>query len=271
MSRSNVPLPIFKVLSILLVAVVAGCTAVLDVTSYGFAQAHTNTLVEGAGFKHRVVSKKGTGTRLHVYIDGDGRPWETRIKRAENPSPERVLALELMALDTHPTLFLGRPCYFVSNDSRCDNDKWWTSHRYSQEVVHSMSAVIDKYAGDYDSIVLMGHSGGGAIAFLLASQRDDVSALVTLAANLNTTLWTQQHRFAPLYGSLNPASAQPLDAAVGQYHFLGEQDTNVSPRVVSSIADKQTNAVFEILPGLDHSCCWTQAWPGILDRSGLAD
>ncbi|MFK7977759.1 MAG: alpha/beta fold hydrolase [Halioglobus sp.] len=256
-------------LLLLFAGLIAGCTAVLDASDYGLSQAYSNKVVKGSGFKHRVVFKKGVGSRLHVYVDGDGRPWETRIKRSENPTPERALALELMALDEHPALFLGRPCYFVPTVSPCDQNKWWTSHRYSQDVVSSMSAVIDRYSENYDSIALVGHSGGGTIAFLLASQRDDVSVLVTLAANLNIALWAKQHSFSPLYGSLNPVTVPQLDSTVNQFHFLGESDRNVSSAVFTSIAKHQKLARFERLPGLDHSCCWGDAWPDLLAKTGM--
>lgn len=251
-------------LALVLAVTVVGCTPLLDVSTYSLAQPYTNSVVPGQGFKHRVVFKEGAGTRLHIYLDGDGRPWETRNKRAENPTPDKALALELMALDARPALYLGRPCYFVSNDENCDNSRWWTSHRYAQDIVTSLNAVVDNYAGNYESVVLIGHSGGGTLAFLMASQRSDVSTLVTLAANLDIALWARQHRFAPLYGSLSPADVPPLDAGVRQFHFLGDQDTNISPQVVSTVASGQPDAQFRRLPELDHACCWIDVWESLL-------
>lgn len=259
-----------RALALLLAVVVVACTPALDVSNYALSQPYANKVVAGAGFKHRVVYKQGTGKRLHIYLDGDGRPWETRITRAADPTPERALTLELMALDAQPALYLGRPCYFISSDSSCNDSRWWTSHRYSQAIVTSLSAVIDGYADGYESIVLIGHSGGGTLAYLLAGQRTDVSTLVTLAANLDISLWAKQHRFAPLYGSLNPAEQPPLSPGIRQFHYLGDEDTNVSPQVVNRVVGRLPHAQVQILQGLDHSCCWRSVWENLLAAIDVA-
>lgn len=238
----------------------------LDVSGYGFDRSVNNRIVSGGQFDHRVVYKAGQGERLHVYIEGDGRPWETRISRAKDPTPERALTLELMALDPAPAIFLGRPCYFVRHVSDCKDDRWWTSHRYSEPVVAGLDAVLDRYAQSYSGIVLIGHSGGGTLAYLLAARRDDVEVLVSLAANLDHNLWVQAHRFAPLYGSLQPAHVSPLPDAIRQRHFLGMLDRNVTPPMIERVIADSPSASLERLPGVDHSCCWMRVWPQVLQR-----
>ena len=245
----------------------AGCTAVLDTSRYNFSESVTNTVVEGTLFKHRVITKAGMGRQLHVYIEGDGRPWSSRITRAEDPTPARALTLDLMSMDESPAIYLGRPCYFLRRDAICEDDRWWTSHRYSEKVVESMNHVLDKYAGDYDSVRLVGHSGGGTLAYLMTAAREDVDALVTLAANLNVSMWVRQHRYAPLYASLSPAKLPPLPASVRQAHYLGSLDTNVRPDMIRSVVAQQPSATVHILPGLDHVCCWDKVWPEILEGS----
>lgn len=257
----------YTVLSVFIALLFVGCATVLDVSSYGLSSPWSNRVVNGEGFKHRVVFSEGVGNRLHVYIDGDGQPWETRVTRAANPTPERALMLELMALDSRPAVYLGRPCYFVKKDPRCDDSKWWTSHRYSQEVVASLSQALDSLSHGYDSLVLIGHSGGGTLAFLLAERRSDVSVLVTLAANLDLTQWARLHSFGPLYGSLNPASFAPLPERIAQYHFLGDRDGNVPPQIIRQFVQRQTSAHFEILPGVDHTCCWAGIWLDLMRRT----
>lgn len=249
---------------LVLTALVAGCTAVLDTTDYGFREAVNNRVLEGMPFTHRTVFKPGEGRRLNVYIEGDGRPWATRVTRAEDPTPRRALMLDLMSQDPGAALFLGRPCYFLRSDTHCDSDKWWTSHRYAQEVVDSMAAVLDQFAGDYDSLQLIGHSGGGTLAYLLAAQRPEVTAVVTLAANLNLTLWARDHRYAPLYGSKNPLEVTPLPPRIRQYHFLGSLDANVRPEIIESVVSGQPSAQLTIVAGVDHVCCWASLWPELL-------
>lgn len=257
-------LPPLAILLLALPVLVAGCAAVFDVSDYGFDQPVSNRTVASTQFNHRVISKPGQGNQLHVYIEGDGRPWETRISPAQDPTPTRALTLELMALDPAPALFLGRPCYFVRRDAPCADDRWWTSHRYGREVVESLDTVLDRYAPDYSGVVLIGHSGGGTLAYLLAARRDDVEALVTLGANLDHTLWARDHRYAPLYGSLQPAKMPPLPASLRQLHYLGVLDRNVSAAMISNVIADSPSASLERVTAVDHSCCWPRVWPQVL-------
>ncbi len=54
------------------------------------------------------------------------------------------------------------------------------------------------------SLTVVGYSGGGAIAALLAAERDDIDRLVTVADNLDYRAWTSKNRMKPLKGSLSP-------------------------------------------------------------------
>lgn len=252
-----------KTLVLLLGLLLAACTSPgLDrqARKLGF---DAPTRVAGAPFQHRLVYAPGVGRVLHVYIEGDGRPWIGEDRIATDPSPERALMLELMATDVAPRLFLGRPCYFGIDDTHCD-PRWWTDARYSEAVVASMNVALDSVAGGYDGLVLLGHSGGGTLAMLLAGRRQDVLAVVTLAGNLDIASWAQWHDYTPLRGSLNPATQPPLDAAVTQWHYLGAGDEKILPAMVQEAVARQPAASFYLLPGTDHSCCWAQWWPRVL-------
>lgn len=221
-------------------------------------------LVRGGAFSHRTIFKPGSGSRLHVYIEGDGRPWVTPRSIARDPTPRSPLLNQLMAADPAPALYLGRPCYFDTGDAACDDAKWWTSHRYAAEVVDSLHQALAGYAHRYDSLVLIGHSGGGTLAYLMSTQRDDVAALVTLAGNLNVSLWTQQHGYTPLTGSLDPAQRPALKDSIKQRHYRGTQDERISPAMITSVTGHQPNARYIEIEGADHSCCWASHWPQIL-------
>lgn len=172
--------------------------------------------------------------------------------------------LELMAQDNAPALYLGRPCYFSTGDDLCSDSRWWTSHRYAKAIVDSLNAVLDQHVSNYSSATLIGYSGGGTLAYLVAAARSDVESLVTLAANLNVGLWGRMHGYTPLTGSLDPATAPPLRQGIGQWHFWGDRDTNISAQVITSVLQLQDGVVLKVLPGVDHSCCWHQEWPAVL-------
>jgi hypothetical protein len=88
--------------------------------------------------------------------------------------------------------------------------------------------------------------------------------VVTIAANLDTGAWTALHRFTPLTGSLNPATAAPLPAGIRQLHLAGGRDSNVAPAIVRSVALRQPEARYVEVAAFDHVCCWLEQWPALM-------
>lgn len=219
----------------------------------------------GTQFQHRVVFKAGTGRSLHIYLDGDGRIWRTAQELFADPTAPQSLALQLMQRDPAPALLLGRPCYLDVRDSACA-PRWWTAARYSEPVLASLLAVAQREAAAYDSVVLIGYSGGGALAALLAAQLPQTRALITLAGNLDTAAWAAQHQFGAgvIDASLNPATQPPLPAAIAQWHYAGADDNNVQWQWIAAFSARQPGAHFIKLDGADHRCCWLAQWPAPL-------
>lgn len=226
-------------------------------------------VVAGAPFEHLVYIKNGDGSRqdLHVYIEGDGRPWFTRHRIAVDPTPRQPLMLKLMRMDPGPAAYLGRPCYFGLK-KHCQ-PRHWTKERYSATVVGSMSAALDRVRrrrGWRGGITLIGHSGGGTLAMLLAPRTPDTTTVLTIAGNLDITAWTHLHEYSPLTGSLNPADAAPLPPRIRQLHLVGGKDQRVPPRITRSGLKHQKDAEYRHFPGQGHQCCWEDVWPSILRR-----
>ena len=114
-----------------------------------------------------------------------------------------------------------------------------------------------------------GYSGGGALAMLLAARVEETASVVTVAANLDTELWTRLRGYGPLTGSLNPALGPGLPARVRQRHYAGDKDEIVPPQVVA--AGPIPPGTLVVVPGYDHRCCWAALWPQILrDTAGPA-
>jgi pimeloyl-ACP methyl ester carboxylesterase len=205
---------------------------------------------------------------LHVYLSGDGTPWIGRTRIAYDPTPRNPIALRLMALDRSPRIFLGRPCYQGLSGSPGCNPFLWTGGRYSEAVVVSMTAALRRFIDEngYRDVVLIGYSGGGVLAWLIAERLEQVRLLVTIAANLDIDAWTTLHGYTPLMGSLNPASrGAALPERVAQLHLVGSRDTNVPPSLVrSAMGGAGRLAAVRTVPS-DHRCCWESHWPDILD------
>lgn len=206
--------------------------------------------------------------RLWVFIDGDGRPWTNSGREpAKDPTTARPLALDLAAQMTDPVLYLGRPCYDRHTMESSCTSTWWTDARYSRAVVESMAAAIRRYQRDshFDRLVLVGYSGGGVLAVLVAPELSGVAGVVTIAANLDISAWTAYHEYLPLTGSLNPAE-QTRTASWPEIHLLGENDAVVPTQTVQRYFDRHPRSVVWRFETYGHVCCWREEWPRITSR-----
>jgi pimeloyl-ACP methyl ester carboxylesterase len=173
-----------------------------------------------------------------------------------------------LARDTGNVLYLGRPCYHgLSGRSECD-PMLWTHGRYSDEVVTEMATALDRFmhSRQVQRATLIGYSGGGTLAMLLAERLPAADAVVTIAANLDIDAWARLHGYSRLTASLNPVERPPLPARVRQLHLVGTGDRNVPPWLVREALRSQPGAVLEEVPGASHRCCWEKLWPAPLER-----
>jgi len=202
---------------------------------------------------------------LHVYLDGDGTPWEKHQWIADDPTSRNPMILELMRQDKAAAIFLGRPCYQGLNKTSACHYKYWTSHRYSKKVVDSMVQVLKLWLNkhSFKQVVLIGYSGGGTLAVLMAPYLSEVQTIVTLAANLDVEAWSRYHGYKPLPESLNPARIN-LNANLRQMHIAGLEDNIVPAQIIKSYVEKQVNALYLPYAHFDHHCCWVKEWVSIL-------
>lgn len=176
-----------------------------------------------------------------------------------------------MQLDSAPSLYLSRPCYGFAHNTMpqtCDA-KYWTTARYSREIVTALNQALDDSKQQLNlpgsKIILIGHSGGGALALLLAGQRADVTGVITLAGNLHTDAWTQLHSYHPLTQSINPFHQELLPAGIKRWHFAGKEDTNITPDLLALTCQRDRAARCKILDKIAHVDGWLEQWPGILN------
>ena len=203
---------------------------------------------------------------LTVYIEGDGRAWSDPYTPSDDPTPERPVGLRLALADDSPnTLYIARPCQYrdLAHSAPC-SVRYWTNQRLAPEVIASLSAAIDqaKSASASTSVELIGYSGGGAAAVLVAARRSDVVRLVTVAADLDLELWTRLLKVLPLVGSEDPIRVARSTAHIAQFHLAGSDDEIVPAAVVRSFVSASglgADAMAEI-PGYDHDCCWHRDW-----------
>ncbi len=225
------------------------------------------SVVNTNGFDHLVFANAGDASSdtLHVYLEGDGSPWRYRVITMRDPTPRDPLMLRLMSKDNSPSVYVGRPCYNgTSQDDGCDPEMW-TSARYSTTVVESMTNVIRRLIRIHEKtrVKIIGHSGGGALAMLIAQRLLEVEHVITLAGNLDIDAWTQHHSYLKLFSSLNPARQPPLRKDIKQWHLVGAKDSVVPPNLVKRFISRQPNALGISVAAFGHVCCWESVWPGI--------
>lgn len=129
-----------------------------------------------------------------------------------------------------------------------------------------MDSALNQLKDMFDArrLTLVGYSGGGAVAALLAVRRSDVIRLVTVAANLDHEAWTEYHRLSPLRESLNPIDDAIQLREISQVHFVGSADIVVPPKIVHTFKKTLGHSPrvdVQTLSGFDHECCWVEAWP----------
>jgi pimeloyl-ACP methyl ester carboxylesterase len=214
------------------------------------------------------------GLSLHIYIEGDGYAWVTRNRVSGDPTPRRPLALELASGDPAPNVvYLARPCQYtpVEMNFACEDEAYWTDKRFSEEVVASMDQAVDKFVKETQSrgIDLIGYSGGGAVASLIAARRQDVKSLRTVAGDLDPNGFVEHHEVSPMAeGSLDPMDVVGKLKAIPQYHFTGSEDPVVPAFIAENFLKKSDNSpcVHAVkVNGADHVNGWTEAWPRLLD------
>ncbi len=252
----------------------AGCAAMRADRAAAIARdaGMTGRRVEAGRFTLQLYERiRAPGAPLAVYIEGDGRAWITPTEISADPTPTDPLALRLAAADPAANaVYIARPCQYVdaARAPGCNN-VYWSTERYGRAVIASISAAIDdaEARSGSGSLDLIGYSGGGTVAALVAAKRSDVRRLITVAANLDLAAWTALHRLSPLARSLEPLDFREKLRLLPQTHLAGADDEVVPPAIIRSyVAALGPNAPanLRVMPGFTHECCWAEAWPGII-------
>jgi pimeloyl-ACP methyl ester carboxylesterase len=207
---------------------------------------------------------------LDIYIEGDGLAWRSRYQPSDDPTPHQALGLALAAVDPAPNvIYLARPCQFtpMAANPRC-GVAYWTDKRYAEEVVAAMNLAVSHYAAlaPGQRINLIGYSGGGAVAVLIAARRNDIASLRTVAGNLDHAEVNRLHGVSPMPGSLNAIDVARQVAAIPQMHFSGGSDTVVPAAIAQRFvaAVNSSCAQMRVVPGLSHESEWDRQWRTLL-------
>ena len=258
---------------------IAACTphtAQLIEKADTLAQQHhfERALIQGGDFQFYTQARIAGGSQAAiVYIEGDGRAWLSRTRPSLNPTPQKPLALYLATADNRydSIVYLARPCQFMmAGDDPACQQKYWTGSRYAEEIIAAYDMLLDelKQRHRFKQFHFVGFSGGATVAALLASRRDDVVSLRTVAGNLDTVAFTRIHRVSPTKDSLNPVDVAARLVDLPQRHYIGISD-HVVPR---DLADAFVFAMGEPhcadveMKEAEHIEGWSALWPSLINE-----
>ena len=223
-------------------------------------------------FSLQKISNTCENNTINIYIEGDGLSWISRNQISSNPTPINPLSLKLMLSDSsNCKIYIARPCQYL-NSSMCEK-KYWTSHRFNNNVIQSYKEALDNIKKDYknNNFNLIGYSGGAAVALLTASNRNDINSITTIAGNLDTQAWTKMHNISSLNGSLNPTDFSFKLNNIKQHHLIGIDDEIVPKEVFLSYISKfknKKNITFS-MHNATHSCCWEEIYKNYLKKQSI--
>lgn len=256
--------PLMTILGIGLL--LAGCaTPSQQIETFARANALERSIIDTTLFRHIVYSRHQGGSTLVVFLEGDGTPWFTPTIVSLDPTPTNPLLLRLLVQINASATYVGRPCYLgLAQDRGCE-PRLWTSARYADVIIESMILAIKNIMArnNYQNVILIGHSGGGALAMLIASRMiEHVRGVMTLAANLDIDTWATYHGYAPLAASRNPANLPAFPASLRQTHFIGAKDRIVPPSITRSGLRNQPHASIFAVDDVGHAE-WERVRPQI--------
>lgn len=210
---------------------------------------------------------------LRVYIEGDGFAWKSRTQPSDNPTPRNPVGLALAATDRgENVLYLARPCQFIGPPlpSSCSVNIW-TSERFSPAVVEAMNTALNQVVVRYPGVKLdlIGYSGGGNIAALLAATRNDVRSLRTVAGNLDVAYVNDIHNVTPMPAALSAIDSASALRAMSQIHYSGGADNTVPPAVARRFQQAGGGRCVQVetIAGMAHGADWAAVWPQLLAKA----
>jgi hypothetical protein len=250
---------------LLLALFLAGCSSnATRIEALARTLGMSRSVLEAGGFSSLLYMRGAAGPQdapLAVFIEGDGVPWRGGMEPSLDPTTGDPIALKLLGQTPLPAAYVSRPCYQEMTGPHCTPERW-TMQRYSDEIVSSMTQAVSTAAARANArqVVLIGYSGGGVLAVLIAERLDNVAGVITVGANLDTDAWTQHHGYLPLMGSLNPASSTAAHRWP-ETHLYGARDKVVPPATAAAYFKRFPQAQQRVMDDYDHLCCWVEQWP----------
>ncbi|WP_341789773.1 alpha/beta hydrolase [Rickettsia endosymbiont of Polydrusus tereticollis] len=203
------------------------------------------------------------------YIESDGHVSEKYDVTSDNPTPLTTLLLQLAIMDNRPNVvYIARPCQYtpLELNPKCSSDNYWVEKRMGREVVDSINNVINNITNG-QKFSLVGFSGGGGIAVMVAVENKNVKDIITIAGNLDTATFDNTHNGRGfLSRSLNPIGYAKQVNNIPQLHFSGAADKRVPPIIAQRYVEASNSSCVKqrIIPNATHVKGWEKIWSSLL-------
>ncbi|MFN3884594.1 MAG: alpha/beta hydrolase [Rhodocyclaceae bacterium] len=234
----------------------AGCACGLPAGERG----RLDVALAPAGFVHRRLAstdipvhvwlRSAGESTLTIVIEGDGAAWFNPRWPPADPTPESSQIAALARELSGAVAYLARPCQFER--APVCRIEHWTSRRFAPELVAALDAALEdlKRASGATRLKLVGHSGGGVLAVLLAQRRRDVAMVATFMAPLAVAEWTRAQGLSPLDGA-DPMQLPAL--TMPAVHVAGGRDAIVPSALIRAYAAAK-GGKYVLWPEADHAC-----------------
>ncbi len=260
---------------IFIIFTLVGCSTTSDISKHIVAENIAATagfekkLVQGGKFLFTTFQKNISHHKPYIiYIEGDGQIAKGSVISLD-PTPKTPMLITLITLDKRENLvYLARPCQHTPMELNPNcNKEYWLDKRMSEDSVESMNEAIKHIAAN-NPIDLVGFSGGGGMAILIAAQNHNVRSITTIAGNLDTLAFTEFHRVRPIKYSLNPIDYAKQVNNIPQLHLSGGNDRVVPALIADNfvkVSDNPKCIQHRIFPNNTHTRGWNNVWGEILE------
>ena len=193
----------------------------------------------------------------HLHLAAQGLLKKPRRRAQPSDILSTVQRMSLLQIDT--INIVARSPYLVLFSRLGNYQPQWLDNALSQ--------VVMRYPGV--KLELVGYSGGGNIAALLAARRTDVRSLRTVAGNLDVAYVNALHHVTAMPDAVSAIDSASALRTLPQIHFSGDDDKTVPP----TVARRFQRAVgghctqVDVVSGMAHGSDWAAIWPQLLAKA----
>lgn len=251
----------------------SSCAAQNKISDIAVQHGFKHELVKGGDFWITTYQKiTNTSEPFVFYIEGDGFAFINKRKISPDPTPRSQMMFNLATMDSRPNIiYIARPCQYtpMAMNPKC-NYLYWTNKRLSDDSIYSINETINKI-NHKKKFSLIGFSGGGGVAVLIASRNNITKDILTLAGNLDTENFVKIHKVSEMTGSLNPIDYAKNVKNIPQLHLSGENDTTIPPSIAGNFVDIANSKCVKqkIIKNVSHHDGWEENWHKILTSAKI--